>query len=103
MSLHCAHAQAVRAGQLLSSKVGVSCQGFTDEAIPSQVLPKCEHLFGKPLNFFFCSNVAGQWNPVFMQPLPEEEIVIRDDQDPRVSMLTVLVRTTCITFYPQII
>ncbi|PNJ68214.1 NUP160 isoform 1, partial [Pongo abelii] len=31
----------------------------------------------------FEHNVAGQWNPVFMQPLPEEEIVIRDDQDPR--------------------
>uniref|UniRef100_A0A2K5ZAL1 Nucleoporin 160 n=1 Tax=Mandrillus leucophaeus TaxID=9568 RepID=A0A2K5ZAL1_MANLE len=32
----------------------------------------------------FEHNVAGQWNPVFMQPLPEEEIVIRDDQDPRI-------------------
>ncbi|XP_060228163.1 nuclear pore complex protein Nup160 isoform X3 [Meriones unguiculatus] len=31
----------------------------------------------------FEHNIAGQWNPVFMQPLPEEEIVIRDDQDPR--------------------
>ncbi|XP_032138374.1 nuclear pore complex protein Nup160 [Sapajus apella] len=31
----------------------------------------------------FEHNVAGQWNPVFMQPLPEEEIVIRADQDPR--------------------
>ncbi|XP_036116122.1 nuclear pore complex protein Nup160 [Molossus molossus] len=31
----------------------------------------------------FEHNAAGQWNPVFMQPLPEEEIVIRDDQDPR--------------------
>uniref|UniRef100_A0A8B9YK24 Nucleoporin 160 n=1 Tax=Bos mutus grunniens TaxID=30521 RepID=A0A8B9YK24_BOSMU len=31
----------------------------------------------------FEHNVAGQWSPVFMQPLPEEEIVIRDDQDPR--------------------
>ncbi|KAM9081271.1 nuclear pore complex protein Nup160 isoform 4-T4 [Megaptera novaeangliae] len=31
----------------------------------------------------FEHNVAGQWNPVFMQPLPEEEIIIRDDQDPR--------------------
>ncbi|KFO19850.1 Nuclear pore complex protein Nup160 [Fukomys damarensis] len=31
----------------------------------------------------FEHNVAGQWNPVFMQPLPEEELVIRDDQDPR--------------------
>ncbi|EGW03960.1 Nuclear pore complex protein Nup160 [Cricetulus griseus] len=33
----------------------------------------------------FEHNVAGQWNPVFMQPLPEEEIVIRDDQDPRLQ------------------
>ncbi|ELW48874.1 Nuclear pore complex protein Nup160 [Tupaia chinensis] len=32
----------------------------------------------------FEHNVAGQWNPVFMQPLPDEEIVIRDDQDPRI-------------------
>ncbi|KAG8519590.1 LOW QUALITY PROTEIN: Nuclear pore complex protein Nup160, partial [Galemys pyrenaicus] len=32
----------------------------------------------------FEHNVAGQWNPVFMQPLPEEEIIIRDDQDPRI-------------------
>ncbi|KAM9659413.1 nuclear pore complex protein Nup160 isoform 8-T8 [Trichechus inunguis] len=31
----------------------------------------------------FEHNVAGQWNPVFMQPLPEEEVIIRDDQDPR--------------------
>ncbi|XP_036283000.1 nuclear pore complex protein Nup160 isoform X1 [Pipistrellus kuhlii] len=31
----------------------------------------------------FEHNVAGQWNPVFMQPLPDEEIIIRDDQDPR--------------------
>ncbi|TKC46099.1 hypothetical protein EI555_005422, partial [Monodon monoceros] len=31
----------------------------------------------------FEHNVTGQWNPVFMQPLPEEEIIIRDDQDPR--------------------
>jgi hypothetical protein len=38
-----------------------------------------------------------------MQPLPEEEIVIRDDQDPRVSMLTVIVGTTCISFYPEVI
>ncbi|KAF6333768.1 nucleoporin 160 [Rhinolophus ferrumequinum] len=31
----------------------------------------------------FEHNVAGQWNPVFMQPLPEEEIIIRNDQEPR--------------------
>lgn len=42
------------------------------------------------MDFFVCSNVAGQWNPVFMQPLPGEEIVIRDDQEPRVSNAQVL-------------
>ena len=42
------------------------------------------------MGFFLSSNVAGQWSPVFMQPLPEEEIVIRDDQDPRVSDAKVL-------------
>ncbi|XP_075401825.1 nuclear pore complex protein Nup160 [Tenrec ecaudatus] len=31
----------------------------------------------------FEHNIAGQWNPVFMQPPPEEEVLIRDDQDPR--------------------
>ncbi|KAM4874044.1 LOW QUALITY PROTEIN: nuclear pore complex protein Nup160-like [Thomomys bottae] len=31
----------------------------------------------------FEHNVAGQWNPVFIQSLPEEDTVIRDDQDPR--------------------
>lgn len=35
------------------------------------------------MDFFLCSNVAGQWSPVFMQPLPEEEIVIRDDPRPQ--------------------
>ncbi|XP_068947747.1 nuclear pore complex protein Nup160 [Petaurus breviceps papuanus] len=35
----------------------------------------------------FEHNVAGQWNPVFMQSLPEEEITIRDDQDPRETYL----------------
>uniref|UniRef100_A0A452QNE5 Nucleoporin 160 n=1 Tax=Ursus americanus TaxID=9643 RepID=A0A452QNE5_URSAM len=30
-------------------------------------------------------NAAGQWNSVFMHSLPEEEIILRDDQDPRVS------------------
>ncbi|XP_054999227.1 nuclear pore complex protein Nup160 [Sorex araneus] len=39
------------------------------------------HTVVKYINFEH--NVAGQWNPVFMQPLPEEEIIIRDDQDPR--------------------
>uniref|UniRef100_A0A8C0FXK2 Nucleoporin 160 n=1 Tax=Chelonoidis abingdonii TaxID=106734 RepID=A0A8C0FXK2_CHEAB len=29
-------------------------------------------------------NIAGQWNQVFVQPLPEEVVTIRDDQDPRV-------------------
>uniref|UniRef100_A0A452TV45 Nucleoporin 160 n=1 Tax=Ursus maritimus TaxID=29073 RepID=A0A452TV45_URSMA len=28
-------------------------------------------------------NAAGQWNSVFMHSLPEEEIILRDDQDPR--------------------
>ncbi|XP_020647772.3 nuclear pore complex protein Nup160 isoform X1 [Pogona vitticeps] len=31
----------------------------------------------------FEHNVAGQWNQVSMQPLPAEEVDIRDDQDPR--------------------
>ncbi|XP_040836190.1 nuclear pore complex protein Nup160 [Ochotona curzoniae] len=31
----------------------------------------------------FEQNVAGQWNPVFIQSLPEEDLIIRDDQDPR--------------------
>ncbi|XP_077176981.1 nuclear pore complex protein Nup160 [Paroedura picta] len=31
----------------------------------------------------FEHNVAGQWNQVSVQPLPPEEIGIRDDQDPR--------------------
>uniref|UniRef100_A0A670JE48 Nucleoporin 160 n=1 Tax=Podarcis muralis TaxID=64176 RepID=A0A670JE48_PODMU len=32
----------------------------------------------------FEHNVAGQWNQVSVQPLPPEEVDIRDDQDPRV-------------------
>ena len=40
--------------------------------------------------FFPCSNAAGQWNSVFMHSLPEEEIILRDDQDPRVSNIKVL-------------
>nr|XP_034982154.1 nuclear pore complex protein Nup160 isoform X2 [Zootoca vivipara] len=31
----------------------------------------------------FEHNVAGQWNQVSVQPLPPEEVDIRDDQDPR--------------------
>uniref|UniRef100_A0ACB8G2G4 Uncharacterized protein n=1 Tax=Sphaerodactylus townsendi TaxID=933632 RepID=A0ACB8G2G4_9SAUR len=31
----------------------------------------------------FEHNVAGQWNQVSVQPLPDEEVDIRDDQDPR--------------------
>ncbi|KAF2984812.1 hypothetical protein EK904_009407 [Melospiza melodia maxima] len=31
----------------------------------------------------FEQNVAGQWNQVFVQPLPEEEVTVRQDQDPR--------------------
>uniref|UniRef100_A0A670Z231 Nucleoporin 160 n=1 Tax=Pseudonaja textilis TaxID=8673 RepID=A0A670Z231_PSETE len=33
----------------------------------------------------FEHNVAGQWNQVSVQPLPAEEVNIRDDQDPRVN------------------
>ncbi|EMP27690.1 hypothetical protein UY3_15245 [Chelonia mydas] len=32
----------------------------------------------------FEQNIAGQWNQVFVQSLPEEEVNIRDDQDPRI-------------------
>lgn len=32
-------------------------------------------------------NVVGQWNQVFVQPLPEEEVTVRHDQDPRVSWI----------------
>uniref|UniRef100_A0A8C7ENT4 Nucleoporin 160 n=1 Tax=Neovison vison TaxID=452646 RepID=A0A8C7ENT4_NEOVI len=35
-------------------------------------------------------NAAGQWNSVFMHSLPEEEIILRDDQDPRVSNIKIL-------------
>ncbi|XP_052552283.1 nuclear pore complex protein Nup160 [Tympanuchus pallidicinctus] len=38
----------------------------------------------------FEQNVAGQWNQVFMQPLPEEEVTIRHDQDPRETYLEYL-------------
>ncbi|XP_030189635.1 nuclear pore complex protein Nup160 [Lynx canadensis] len=38
----------------------------------------------------FEHNVAGQWNSVFMHSLPEEEIIIRDDQDPREMYLQTL-------------
>lgn len=42
----------------------------------------------KPIPGLFPSrNVAGQWNQVFVQPLPEEEVTVRQDQDPRVSHL----------------
>lgn len=40
--------------------------------------------------FLFLSNAAGQWNSVFMHSLPEEEIILRDDQDPRVSNIKIL-------------
>lgn len=36
-----------------------------------------------------CSNTAGQWNQVFVQPAPEEEVHIGMDQDPRVRPLSV--------------
>lgn len=35
-----------------------------------------------------CSNTAGQWNQVFVQPPPEEEVHIGVDQDPRVRRPT---------------
>ncbi|XP_048709909.2 nuclear pore complex protein Nup160 isoform X3 [Caretta caretta] len=35
----------------------------------------------------FEQNIAGQWNQVFVQSLPEEEVNIRDDQDPRETYL----------------
>lgn len=38
-------------------------------------------------NLFPSRNVAGQWNQVFVQPLREEEVTVRQDQDPRVSQL----------------
>lgn len=34
----------------------------------------------------FFSNQAAQWNNVFINPLPEEELNIGDEQDPRVSI-----------------
>uniref|UniRef100_A0A8B9I8A2 Nucleoporin 160 n=1 Tax=Anser brachyrhynchus TaxID=132585 RepID=A0A8B9I8A2_9AVES len=38
----------------------------------------------------FEQNVAGQWNQVFVQPLPEEEVTVRHDQDPRETYLEYL-------------
>ncbi|XP_009996786.1 PREDICTED: LOW QUALITY PROTEIN: nuclear pore complex protein Nup160, partial [Chaetura pelagica] len=38
----------------------------------------------------FEQNVAGQWNQVFVQPLPEEEVTVRPDQDPRETYLEYL-------------
>ncbi|KAL4622892.1 nuclear pore complex protein Nup160 [Arapaima gigas] len=38
----------------------------------------------------FEHNVAGQWNQVFVQPPPEEEVNIGADQDPRETYLEVL-------------
>ncbi|XP_038262757.1 nuclear pore complex protein Nup160 isoform X2 [Dermochelys coriacea] len=35
----------------------------------------------------FEQNIAGQWNQVFVQSLPEEEVNIGDDQDPRETYL----------------
>lgn len=44
--------------------------------------------------FYFSSrNVAGQWNQVFVQPLPEEEVTVRHDQDPRVSRYKIATRS----------
>lgn len=39
-------------------------------------------------NCVFCSNTAGQWNQVFAQPPPEEEVHIGMDQDPRVRQVS---------------
>lgn len=36
----------------------------------------------------FCSNTASQWNQVFVQPPPEEEVHTGIDQDPRVRRVT---------------
>ncbi|XP_049929502.1 nuclear pore complex protein Nup160 [Epinephelus moara] len=38
----------------------------------------------------FEHNTAGQWNQVFVQPPPEEEVHIGEDQDPRETYLEVL-------------
>ncbi|XP_065611600.1 nuclear pore complex protein Nup160 [Cyrtonyx montezumae] len=38
----------------------------------------------------FEQNVAGQWNQVFVQPLPEEEVTVRHNQDPRETYLEYL-------------
>ncbi|XP_029438431.1 nuclear pore complex protein Nup160 [Rhinatrema bivittatum] len=38
----------------------------------------------------FEHNLAGQWNQVFVQPLPEEDVNIDDDQDPRETYLEAL-------------
>uniref|UniRef100_A0A8B9EMS6 Nucleoporin 160 n=1 Tax=Anser cygnoides TaxID=8845 RepID=A0A8B9EMS6_ANSCY len=40
--------------------------------------------------FVILRNVAGQWNQVFVQPLPEEEVTVRHDQDPRETYLEYL-------------
>ena len=37
--------------------------------------------------FLLASNTAGQWNKVFVQPPPEEEVQIGADQDPQVRRL----------------
>uniref|UniRef100_A0A8B9EMR6 Nucleoporin 160 n=1 Tax=Anser cygnoides TaxID=8845 RepID=A0A8B9EMR6_ANSCY len=63
-------------------------------------LPRKVNLLGSADGFWRCSvgvlqckadpvfvilrNVAGQWNQVFVQPLPEEEVTVRHDQDPRI-------------------
>uniref|UniRef100_A0A670YTG5 Nucleoporin 160 n=1 Tax=Pseudonaja textilis TaxID=8673 RepID=A0A670YTG5_PSETE len=48
----------------------------------------------------FEHNVAGQWNQVSVQPLPAEEVNIRDDQDPRVNKPYEL--RTCMKLYKDL-
>lgn len=71
----------------------VGCKGSAMRfSLPRYCQQHKFHFYVNCWTFFFCSNIAGQWNPVFIQSLPEEEIVIRDDQDPRVSNAKVLIR-----------
>ncbi|XP_072290755.1 nuclear pore complex protein Nup160 [Eucyclogobius newberryi] len=45
----------------------------------------------------FEQNVSGQWNQVFTQPPPEDEVHIGIDQDPRETYLDVLFSPLCFT------
>uniref|UniRef100_A0A452TV44 Nucleoporin 160 n=1 Tax=Ursus maritimus TaxID=29073 RepID=A0A452TV44_URSMA len=44
-------------------------------------------------------NAAGQWNSVFMHSLPEEEIILRDDQDPREERSQMVLRVSLSLFF----